>query len=80
MRQHHIRHRAPNAGCGVNALSGLQVRHICRPDKMRKHRIRQTNSIVLRRLPRRHLGRFLFFIIQRRCRNWHHFTGFNPRT
>ncbi len=40
MRKHHIRHRAPDAGCGVNALSGLQVRHICRLDKMRKHRIR----------------------------------------
>ncbi|EKG0290543.1 hypothetical protein [Escherichia albertii] len=39
MRKHHIRHRAPDAGCGVNALSCLQVRHDCRPDKMRKHRI-----------------------------------------
>ena len=34
-------HQAVVAGCGVNALSGLRKRNLCRPDKTPQSRIRQ---------------------------------------
>ncbi|XJK95277.1 hypothetical protein AB2F46_24735 [Escherichia coli] len=45
-RKRRIRHRAPIAGCGVNALSGLRSATAVGIDKTRKRRIRHRAPIA----------------------------------